>query len=209
MALLQSEMDRLRYELGYNLLTPGSQPYIQFTYVFDQVVRPYLSKGAITQSSTQVIASIPQEPTLVTLTLADSTGFSQQDTIYVDIGAFQEETQVRSIVGLTIDVILSKSHPGTYPITVDGGEGMVRQILKKLKDLNGADGIYHQSLEYSGIKKVDEVEFYGNGGISGEKSRLQELKDSIMRYRDELSSIVGIRNLWRDRMTRSCSVEMY
>ncbi len=213
MTLLDSEIQRIKFELGYNLLNIGAVPYVQHMFVFEQVIQPHLLGGSVTESSTPVTASMPAVPTPVTLTLADASGFHVFDTIYVDLDTQQEAAIVRQVVGNTIVVYLSKSHIGTYPVTVeagkDGGEGIVREILKKLKELTGINGLYHNSISTAGIKQVDEVEFFANGTYGGSKSRLQEIEDAIMKYRDELASAVGFPNLWRMRKAPSTSLELY
>ena len=46
MALLDSELARIRYELGVNLMTLGAEPFIGVMVLFSQVIQPYLSTGA-------------------------------------------------------------------------------------------------------------------------------------------------------------------
>ena len=56
MALLDSEIARCKYELGYNVLTISAEPYIGVARVFELVIQPNLLAGAITTSSTAVTA---------------------------------------------------------------------------------------------------------------------------------------------------------
>lgn len=214
MALLDSEIQRIKFELGYNLLNIGAVPYVQHMFVFEQVIQPHLLGGAVTESSTPVTASVPAVPTPVTLTLADATGFHVFDNIYVDIDTQQESAVVRQVTGNTIVVYLSKSHIGTYPVTVeagkDGGEAIVRELLKKLKELTGINGLYHTSISGAGIKRADDdVEFFPNGAYGGSKSRLQEIEDAIEKYRDDLASAVGFPNLRRLRNAPRTALELY
>lgn len=208
MALNESELCELQYQLGFNLLGYGAYPYIQTVQIFRQIVNPYLLTGAITESSTPVTALVPQTPFPVTLTLVDATGFKAFDPVFVDTEDRQEFTTVSKVVGNTITVSLSKTHTGTYLVTVDSGEAKIREILKKIKDLTGFDGLFHQRISAAGIKQVDEIEFFPNGGYNGTKSSLQEIKDALMYYRDELSVITGVPNMWRYR-NRGTRMELY
>lgn len=164
MALLTSELDQIRYELGWNNLTVGAEPYIGVAAIFDRVVAPYLRSGLITSSSTEVDAA--SAPTQVTLTLAAASGTNTQgdavsvsvgDTLVVDVDARQELAIVQAVTGTDVDLLLSLAHTGTYPVTVQGGEAMLRQILRRCRavsfEIEGA-------MSNAGLKKVDEIEFF-------------------------------------------------
>ena len=62
MALTSAEVRRIRYELGYNVLAVGAEPYVGVTQLFEQVIQPYLTAGASTTSSTAVVASSTGAP---------------------------------------------------------------------------------------------------------------------------------------------------
>lgn len=210
MPLLDSEINIIKFELGYNLLSVGAVPYVQHISLFEQVVQPNLPEGAVTESSTPVTASVPAVPTPVTLTLADATGFHVDERIYVDTDTEQESAVVRHVSGNTIGVYLSKSHIGTYPVTVKMGVAIVRQILRKIDDLTEINGLYRLSLYGAGIKRTDDdVEFFANGGYGGSKSRLQEIQDALMKYRNELASAIGVFNLWQLRNAPRTAMELY
>ncbi len=71
MALTTAEVRRVKYELGYNTLAVGAEPYFSYVSVFDQVIQPYLTAGTATTSDTEVDAvSAGDPPSPVTLTLA-------------------------------------------------------------------------------------------------------------------------------------------
>ncbi len=158
MSLLDSELNRIRYELGYPVLATGAEPYIGITAVFAQVIQPYLLAGAKTTSTTAVTAATT--PTLVTLTLALATGFDAGARVVVDVDGRQEAATVESVSGSTISLLLSLAHSGTYAVTVEGGESIVRDILRKLRVIG--DRI-EGSFSRAGLKKVDEVEFFEHG----------------------------------------------
>jgi hypothetical protein len=184
MALLPSELVRLRYELGYNLLTVGAEPWIGVASAFDNVIGPYLRSGASTTSSTAVVAA--SAPTPTPITLADATGFDVGARVVVDVDARQEIVTVQSISGLIITVVLKNAHTGSYPVTVEGGESIVRDILTKLR--NVSDKLESASTK-AGIKRVDEIEFFGDSRSDTVFSNLRRQREY---WRDELSSAIGL-----------------
>lgn len=204
MALLDSEVDRIRFECGYNLLEVGAEPYIGVSALFDQVVQRYLRDGAATTSTTAVTAAT--SPTAVALTLADATDFAAGQRIVIDVDGSQETATIRSISGSAVTVLLSLAHSGTYPVTVEGGETIVRAILRKL------DNVTEQlatSASGAGLKRVDEVEWYADGTGSNATGRFAMLTRQRAFWRDELCSALGVANLWRMRGGSSLSVSLY
>ena len=59
MALLESEIIRLRFECGYNLLNAGAEPYVSVVAIFNQVIATYMQAGATTTSSTSAGSPTP------------------------------------------------------------------------------------------------------------------------------------------------------
>lgn len=203
MALLTSELQRIKYELGYPVLTGLAEPYIETTAIFEQVVLPYLQAGASTTSSTAVSAT--SGPTPVTITLASGTGFATQDRIVVDVGPRQEIVIAQTVSGASLTIGLAKAHTGTYPVSVEGGEAMVREVLRTLDAVASAQG--ESTYGSAGIKKVDEVEFF-QGGSSGQ-SRAEELADQRAYWRDELAFLLGVLNLRKLRRGAGAVVSVY
>lgn len=195
MALLPSELARCKFELGYNALSLSSLPYAidGITAIFEQIVAPYLQAGALTHSSTAVVAT--SSPTSVTITLVSGTGFSVGDAVVIDQGDAQETAFVQVIAGTSLTVALVNAHSGTYPVTVEGGESIVRDILRECRALGGPGGSISGAASSAGIKIADkgDVEFFpnsSNGG--GELATLLELQ----RYwRNELATALGVENL--------------
>lgn len=198
MGLLTSEVQRIRYELGYNVLSVGADPYIGVTAIFEQVIQPYVNAGATTTSSTEVTAAT--SPALTTLVLADGTGFSAGDAVIVDVDSLQERATVRSLSGSSIGVLLSKAHSGTYPVTVEGGEAIVRGILQRLQALaglgveGGVGGAMGEGIGVVGIKKIDDIEFFGGSGTWTE-SQMGQLTRAREYWRDELANALGVERL--------------
>jgi hypothetical protein len=190
-ALLTSELRRIREELGYNVLDAGADPYISIYAVFDQVIAVYMQGGASTTSSTTVTAASTATP--VTLTLASATGFTAGDNVAIDVDDRYEQARVQAVSGSTITVLLQLAHSGTYPVTVEGGEMIVREILREIAKVKARMG---QILTIAGLKRADEVEWYpamkGQGPFA-------ELRNLLNFWRDELASTLGVQNLWRVR----------
>jgi|SRR4051812_26639129 hypothetical protein len=207
MALLDSEIARLKAELGYNLLNVGAEPYIGITSLFSQIIKPYLSSGAITTSSTAVTQQ--SAPTAIALTLASATGFSQFDRVVVDVDGAQETASVRAISGSAITVLLSGAHSGTYPVTVEGGEAIVRENLGRIL------GVKTQMATVLGegqLKKVDEVEFYqsplaASSSLGG--GLFATLAAQLTFWRDELASCLGIQSMWKSRQSAGSRMSVY
>lgn len=182
MALLTSDITRLKYELGFSTLAVGAEPYIGIAAVFDQVVRTYAASGAVTTSATAVTAA--SSPTPVTLTLASPTGFAQFVSVIVDVDARQERATVSAVSGSTIVVQLSKTHSGTYPVTVEGSESIIRDLLWKLAAIDAPGGLLEKAASTAGLRKVDEVEFFGeSGSISTRLAQVARYREYL---RDEL-----------------------
>lgn len=197
MALSDSDVIRLKYHLGYNVLGIGAEPYIGIVAIFNQVVQKYMTSGASTTSSTSVVAA--STPTQATVTLAAPTGFTPGDRVVVDVDSREEVARIQSVAGSNIQLLLSLAHSGTYPITVEGGETIVRDLLRKCDSLDGFNGALEGATDTAGIKKVDEIEFYGNDTSKGQKDQTAALRDQLAFWRDELASALGVQNLRRRR----------
>ncbi len=198
-----SEVQRLRYELGYNVLQVGAEPYIGVTQMFEQVVQQYTTAGATTTSTTAVVAS--ESPAPATLTLASATGFAAGDRVVVDVDELAEVATIRALSGSTIVVLLHFAHTGTYPISVEGGEGIIRELLAELRRWMGNGGYIRTLAQTNGLKKVDEIEFDGNMTLS----RRRELDAMRMSLRDELASVIGCPNMWRERGQSGGTIARY
>jgi len=200
-ALLDSEIQRIRFELGYTVLGVNSEPYVEYFGTIDRIVALYLNAGATTTSSTTVAVS--DTLTQRTLTLASATGFVAGATIYVDVLPQQERAVVQSISGSNVVVYLQKAHVGSYPVTVDGGETIIRE---KLAQLYAIDEKISAALNTAGLKRVDDIEFYGGTKATSQAVMLAQLRD--MR-RDELASALGVVNLHRLRKMSGQCVSVY
>lgn len=204
MALLTSEVQRIKYELGYPILDHNADPYIGTVALFDTVIKEWMQAGEATTSSTTVVAS--SSSALVSLTLADATGFEPQTRISVDVGLRQESTFVQSVSGSTIACSLSKAHSGTYPVTVDGGESIVREILGRIVEAQAPRANLLRTLDTgeAQVKKVDDIEFFELKTTIWQSSK--ELDRQVALWRDELAYALGVPNLRAGGCSTSLSV---
>src|SRR5690606_31180475 len=132
-----------------------------------------------TTSATPVTAA--STPTPATLTLAEATGFAEGARVVIDVDGRQEIATVQTLSGTSLTVSLANAHSGTYPVTVEGGESIVRELLLRIKTTSDEmSGV----LGEGALKKVDEVEFYQ----SGVKSTFANLGDQLRYWRNELAS---------------------
>ena len=191
--LLQSELERLKYESGFNLLTLSALPYALdgVTQIFEQVVQPYLQAGVLTYSSTPV-AAIPVggSPSPVTLTVVSTAGIAVGDRLIVDQDLPQEGTHVSAIGAGTITAMLANAHQGTYPVTVEGGEAIIRQLLRECVLIQAR---ISASAGRLGVKRAGDVEFFGT--TSNQKGTRGELLELQRYWRGELCEALGIPNL--------------
>lgn len=198
MALLESEVMRIRNELGYNVMGISAEPYIGITPTFNGVIQQYITSGAKTTSSTPTTAST--SPTAQTYALASGSGFTAGDTIIIDVDARQERATAVSVSGNNVTAYTSLAHgPNTYPVVVEGGESMIRDILRVLIDLGtggvgGARGSMVRVASRLGIKKVDEIEFFGGGA-------------AMSQGKDPLTQLMSLREYWRDELANALGVE--
>lgn len=179
----------------------NAEPYVEYFGTIDRVISLYLNAGATTTSSTTV--AVASTLTQRTLTLASVTGFVAGATIYVDVLPQQERATIQRVSGSTIIVYLQKAHVGTYPVTVDGGESIIREKLAQLYEI---DSKISAALNTAGLKRVDDIEFYGGTKATSQAVMLQQLRD--MR-RDELASALGVVNLHKLRRGGSQSFSVY
>jgi hypothetical protein len=202
-ALSTADITRIKAELGWNVLTVGAEPFIGVAAIFSQVIQPYMTAGASTTTSSTVTAATT--PTPATLVLTDPTGFSAGDRVFVDVDDLQESGTIRSLSGSNLGVLLRLAHTGTYPVTVDGGEGIVREILKNIRDVKRE---LAQTFGEGAIKQVDEVSFYS----TRDRTMFGNLGDQLKYWRRELSQILtngqGI-NMWERALASAQRLSVY
>lgn len=189
MGLLDSEVARIRYEMGYVNLNVAAEPYIGIAAYFTQILQPYILGGATTTSSTPVTEATT--PTPQTLTLASATGFATGGVVVIDVDSRQERATIQSLSGASMTVQLSLAHSGTYPVTLEGGESIIRDILMELRAV--ADAIKDLKTRV-GLKAADDLQFFGGG---------QTLASQGL---DPLTQTLKLREYWRDELARCLGI---
>jgi hypothetical protein len=195
MALLDSEIARIKAELGYSLLSI-STPYANVTAIFELIIQPYLTGGAVTSSATTVTAGA-----LSTITLASGTGFTTGNRIAVDVDGAQEIVTARLVSGTALTATFLKAHTGTYPVTVEGGESIVRELLGFIRATKGE---MSTQLGTGSIKKVDEIEFYQTGGTV-----FGLLGQQLHYWREELAAVLGVDSMWAQKRAGAQRLAVY
>ena len=187
--LSDAEIAFLKAELGYNVLSIGAEPYVGITSLFTQVVQANVFGGAETTSTTTVAASSAPAP--VAITLASATGFAAGDRVVIDVDSRQETATLQSLSGAAATFLLSLAHSGTYPVAQESPLTLVRHAMSQIRRINGAGGILQSAAAQSGIKKVDEVEFFGDGTAGTQfKSKLE----ALTYWRNFLANLIGVEN---------------
>lgn len=159
--LTDSELESLRFHLGYGNIGADGAPYTPDTFLelFASVVSPNLSTGSETTGSTEITA-----PGVVTVTPASMTGITAYATLVIDTGEQAETVVVRSVTATTFSAQFAKVHSGTYPIATMSGLARLRLLLwdadSAWRSLNSQD-----VGASSGLKKVDEIEFFQAGKL--------------------------------------------
>lgn len=199
MALTTAELQRIKFELGFNVLSLGAEPFIGVSLLFENIIAPYMTAGAATTSTTTVEAA--SAPTSVAVTLASATGFAAGARVWFDVDDAQESATVQSISGAVVTVALKNAHAGVYPVSVDGGEAIVRELLARILAVKAE---LAQTFGEGSLKKVDEIEFYGTGA-----TLFASTGKALMFWRDELASVLGAPNMWRMKRAAGSNVSMY
>jgi len=215
MALKWEEIQRLRYETGYNIVGVGAELYTIDGYaaVFDQAIEPYLVDFGSSSSTT---VSAQSAPTATALTLASNPAvyggngpttnvyglsFQQGSTLVVDVGPSQElGVVIQSISGLSITVALQNAHgsSGSYPVVLMGGEWIIRDILGRLNTINAQ--LRNFAPAVAGVQQADEVRlFAAQRGKRGQRGTIDDLMEQRDWARKDLCSALGIPNLWERR----------
>lgn len=174
--LTDSEIESLRFHLGYGNIGADGAPYTQdsFLEVFQGVVAPNLSTGEETESSTAITAG-----SVTTVTPVSMTGITAYSSLVVDTGEQAETVMVRSVGIATFSAYFAKAHSGTYPIATMCGVARLRMLLW---DADAAwRALNSQSIGSAvGLKKVDEVEFFGSESqLDGRSEHYKSIVQSI------------------------------
>ena len=199
--LTDDELARIKREVLDNVLDFGAVPYITVLSVYN-IIRDHVVSSSVapTTSSTAVTST-----GAAVLTLASITDYSAGQRIVLDADDARETVTIRAVVGSTVSVVCRYLHAGTYPVEVESPLTIVRGLLSDLVTMEQAQRRAVQSL---GLKRVDEVEWFG---ASGEKTIGAELSARRMSLRMELAEACGIGYIVRTQLAKRAglSIEVY
>jgi len=180
--LSTSEIDSLRFHLGYGNLTDNASLYTAdgFQMVFEQVISPNLSTGTEDASTTAVVAG---STTVITLT--DASEFVIYSKAMIDVGDDAEIVVVKAQVTggpETITAKFAKAHGAAgYPVATMSGKARLRFMLSEAERL--WEDISGKSVTATaGIKSIGrgQVEWFANGSALRSKvKQYQELQRQI------------------------------
>jgi hypothetical protein len=212
MALRFEDIARLKAETGYNVANVGAELYVLNGYaaVFDAAIAPYL----IDQGSTSgTLVGAQATPTAVEITLAANPPvggavvnvyglvFQQGSKVVVDVGPSQEiGVIIQGLSGLVATVALQNEHgtAGAYPVLLQGGEFIVRDIISRIDIINSQMKGYAPAV--AGVAQADEAKFFASQrGRRGQMGAFDDLVYQRDMARRDLCAALGIENLWERR----------
>lgn len=184
MAISDSEVESLRFHLGYGNINVGAYPYTPdgFKELFKDVVAPNLTGDVETSSVTPITGG-----NVATVTPLSMTGIVTNARLVVDVGDDAEIVAVRSVTVTAFSARFAKAHSAGYPVALLGGQARLRLLLGQ------ADTAWQALQDPSvgstaGLKQVDkgDVEWFQG---------FQVLKDRLSHYRSitaQISSLVRV-----------------
>jgi hypothetical protein len=189
MALTDSEIQSLRYHLGYGNVGIAS-PYLPDTFleIFRDVVAPNIEAGTVTSSATATTAG-----DLATITLVDATDFAAYTRAVIDVGDDQETVVVKAVSGLTITARFANAHTGTYPVAIESGETRLRSLLGSA-DAAHAKLTATTAIDSAGLKRAEDIEWYPDAQVTGGVVGVQ-----LRAYRQivgQIADLVRVRPRW-------------
>jgi len=191
--LTDDELARIKSEVFDNLLGLGAIPYFDVRTLYP-VIRDNVESSSVaaTTSSTSV-----STVGAVTLTLASATGYAAGQRIVLDVDDARETVTIRSVSGATVSVVCRKTHSGTYPVEVESALTLVRGLLS---DLITLEQIERGAFDTAGVKRVDEIEFFG---MSEGGSKLAQVNVTRDRLRAKLASALNLTRLMGEMKARA------
>ena len=199
MAMTDAEVEATRFHLGFGNLDFGAYPYTSdgFKSIFGEVIAPNLTIGAETTATTSIAGTGGQA-----VTPASMTGIEVQSRLVVDVGDAAETVVVSAVTATTFVARFTLAHSGGYPVCVSSGQTRLRQLLHQCDKAweaclgQGVGGT-------AGIKKVDEIEFFG--GFQVLKDRLSQYKNTVL----QLGSLVRLQPAWLNQGGGRSQLEAY
>lgn len=202
MSLRPEEVLRIKFECGVSVTLIGAEPYIAYNAVFDKAIQPYIVDPTTTSTST-VTAGQTQSISLAAIpVIAGSTNpaFSVGSSVTVDVGPASEVVQIQVLSGTTIWATFANAHGanGVYPVTMAGGEQVVRDILTRLDVIKAQ--LTNNAPLAAGVEQLDngEIKLFPSTPI-GSRRGSRDMFDSLIaqreQARDDLGEAIGFPNL--------------
>lgn len=184
MTLSTSEVESLRFHLGWGNVGIGAKPYTPdgFYEVFNNVVKPYLASDTETTSTTAVTAA-----GVTTLTLGSVTNISTYTRLVIDTGEDVEVVEARAVSGSTVTAKFALTHAQPFPVAILSGVMRLRLLLF------AADRAWRKEHSSSitaaaGIKQLGkgEIEYFPGGML------LADVSGQYMTIQERISSLVQV-----------------
>jgi hypothetical protein len=202
-SLTTAEIEALRFFLGYGNISIGGYPYTPdgFFELFNSVVAPNLTSGEETTATTAIVAG-----STTTVTPVSMTSIVVGSKLVVDVGAAAEVVSVKSVTGSTFSASFVSAHPASgYPVALFSGVARCRMLLDRADRAWTAMQDVGDIASTAGLKKVDEIEWYGSGtGGNQVLSGREQLYNAIVA---NLSSLVRVERVGVD--IRNTTLEPY
>jgi hypothetical protein len=216
-ALHAEEILRCKWELGVSVTLIGAEPYITYLAVFDKAIAPYIIDPTTT-SATPVVASSPAAQTSIVVAAipviagTSTPAFGVGSTVTVDVGPPAEQAVILVLSGTTLWLTLANAHGsnGAYPVTMAGGEQVVRDVLARLDAIKSE--LLNVAPKTAGIEQVDEVKIFPAttvGSRRGTRDKFESLIQQREQARDDLGEAIGFPNLRRMRRGGGARAEAY
>ncbi len=191
--LTDDELARIKSEVFDNLLGVGAIPYFDVRTLYPVLRDNVESSDVASTTSSTSVSTVGA----VTLTLASATGYAAGQRIVLDVDDQRETVTIRSVSGSTVSVMCRKTHSGTYPVEVESALTLVRGYIS---DLITLEQIERGAFETAGVKRVDEIEFFGatEGG-----SKLAQVNLTRDRLRAKLASALNLTRVMGEMKARA------
>lgn len=190
MPLSESEVESLRFTLGYGNIGVGAYPQTPdgFKELFDQVIAPNLTGDVETTATGSITAG-----ETATVTPASMTEIVAHARLVVDVGDAAEVVVVRAVTVSTFTAFFANAHIGTFPVARFGGVARLRMLLHR------ADQAWQAMQaptigDAAGLKQVDKGDIEWFEGF-------RVLKDRVSHYQaivNQISSLVRVLPRWAD-----------
>lgn len=191
--LTDDELARIKSEVFDNLLGLGAVPYFDVRTLYPVIRDNVESSDVAATTSTTSVTS----PGATTLTLTSATGYAAGQRIVLDVDDARETVTIRSISGSVVSVVCRKTHSGTYPVEVESALTLVRGYLSDLITLEQRERDLYTS---AGVKRVDEIEFFGRSDGGDALTRTQETRNAL---RAKLASALNLTRVMSEMKARA------